>query len=282
MKFVEIDGTQYEVLSFFKNVAKVLTNPFRNFLLPKWVLRVFMKYSGSPLVEESLKRPGGWRAMEIIYENAPPVGFIDAVSLRYGPFPMALRNRRKYVTKKIAGLIKQHAENGPVTILGVGAGPGTYVQEGIVLSGVDKSLVTVYLVDIDDDAFEYGMKKARERGLEDRVNFIKGDAREIRKYLPDIKPQIVKMIGLMEYFTDDQVKELMKVLYEVMAPGGSLITHGLVDYHNFTPFLARMLNWHIIQRTGEQMAAMMEGCGFKNIESFETPMKIYTIVTGEK
>ncbi|MEW6355665.1 MAG: class I SAM-dependent methyltransferase family protein [Planctomycetota bacterium] len=284
MKFVEIDGVKYEVLSPWRNFLKVITNPWKNLLGHPWVLKKIMLGSGSPLAQESMVRPGGWRAMEIIYENAEPKNAIDAMACRYNPFPMALRNRKRYVTKRIAELIREFKEKvEKICVVGVGAGPGTNIQEGIVKSEIDKNSVTAYLIDLDSDAFAHGREAARRRGLEGQVHYIQGDAREIKRHLPiHIQPHIVKVIGIVEYLSDEQVRELFAVMHEALATGGAIITHGLVDSHNSLPFLKRVLNWHIHCRTGEDTRRLLEEAGFTDIASFTTPMNIYTIITARK
>ncbi|NOZ21529.1 MAG: methyltransferase domain-containing protein [Planctomycetes bacterium] len=284
MKFVKVDGVEYEVLSPWRNFVKVMTNPWKNLLGHPWVLKKIMLWSGSPLARESMERPGGWRAMEIVYENAEPKNSIDAMACRYNPFPMALRNRKRYVTKRIAELINEYKEHtDKICVVGVGAGPGTNIQEGIVLSGIDKDAVTAYLVDVDSGAFEYGKEAAKKRGLDRQVHYVEGDAREIKKHLPiNIQPHIVKMIGIVEYLSDEQVRELFTAMCEALAPGGAIITHGLVDYHNSLRFLRRVLNWHIHTRTGEDTMRLLKEAGFGEMDSFTTPMNIYTIITARK
>src|SRR5262245_33667084 len=46
-------------------IQRRLLNPLRNRLLPAGLIRRLLAQSASPLVAESLVRPGGWRSMEI-------------------------------------------------------------------------------------------------------------------------------------------------------------------------------------------------------------------------
>jgi SAM-dependent methyltransferase len=281
-KIVEQDGIQYEVFGRRQKIRHVISNPIKNYVFPAKWLRKIMVWSGSPLVQESLRRPGGWKAMEIIYKNDPPINFIDAISVRDACFPMAIRNRKKLVTKIIADLVKSYTQSGCVVIVGVGAGPGTNIQEGILASGVDKSKTAAYLIDMDSDAFEYGKEAAKKRGLEEVVHYIQGDAREIKKHLPNTAPHVVKMIGILEYLNDDQVLELFRAMHAAMAPGGSIITHSLVDAHGARPFLERALNWHIYTRTPEHATQLLERAGFKETTGKPEPMGIYTILVAKK
>jgi len=281
-RIVEQDGIQFEVFGLRQRVRHVISNPIKNWILPAQWLRRLMVWGGSPLVQESLRRPGGWKAMEIIYKNAPPIGFLDAISVRDACFPMGIRNRKKLVTKIIADLVKGYAQAGCVVIVGVGAGPGTNIQEGILASGVDRSKVAVYLIDMDSDAFEYGKEAAKQRGLSEVVHYIQGDAREIKKHVPNISPHIVKMIGILEYLNDDQVLELFQAMHAAMAPGGSVITHSLVDAHNTRAFLERALNWHIYTRTPEHATQLLERAGFRDTTGKREPMGIYTVLVAKK
>src|SRR5262245_16396598 len=118
-------------------IQRRLLNPLRDLLLPAGLIRRLLAQSASPLVAESLVRPGGWRSMEITYRDDTPVDFIDRLALRRTPMSLASRNRRKFVTATITRLIREFAAEGPVSIVGVGAGPGLHVQNAIVGSGVD-------------------------------------------------------------------------------------------------------------------------------------------------
>ena len=281
-KMVEQDGIQFEVFSLRQKIRHRVANPFKNWLLPGSLIRKIMVWSGSPIVLESLHRPGGWKAMEIIYQNDPPIGFIDALSVRDACFPMAIRNRKKLVTKTIAELVRKYAPESCVVIVGVGAGPGTNIQEGILQSGIDKHKVAAYLIDMDSDAFEYGKEAAKKRDLEENVHFIQGDAREITKHVPNIAPHIVKMIGILEYLNDEQVLDLFRAMHGAMAPGGSIITHSLEDAYHTTPFLKRALNWHIYTRTPQHASGLLVRAGFQNIAAKAEPMGIYTVLVAQK
>ena len=281
-KTIVQDGIEFQVFSLRQKIRHTFTNPFKNWILPTGLLRKVMVWSGSPIVLESLHRPGGWKAMEIIYKNATPINFIDALSVRDACFPMAIRNRKKLVTKTISGLVQKYAGASCVVIVGVGAGPGTNIQEGILQSGIDKFKVAAYLIDMDSDAFEYGKAAAKERGLEEQVHFIQGDAREIHKHVPNIAPHIVKMIGIIEYLNDDQVLDLFGAMLKAMAPGGSIITHSLEDVYNTRRFLKRALNWHIYMRTPAHVTELLERAGFQGVTAKAEPMGIYTIVVAQK
>lgn len=257
----------------------LITNPWRNYLLPVTVLQGLMDRSNSPLIAEGQIRPGGWRSMEIMYRNDEPVDWPDRQALRDNPLSMASRNRRRMITRKLATLIADYAARAPVVVLGVGAGPGRHVQTALADSGVDPARVNAWLIDRDDDAFEYGRSLAAGLGIADSIHFLKGDACRIRAVLPDVSPQIVKVVGLAEYLSDVQLVELLRALRNAMAPGGTLVTHGLVDAYGTGRFLARVWNLQHKRRTARTMTRLIESTGLRVTDCVMEPSGIYPILT---
>jgi SAM-dependent methyltransferase len=265
-----------------QRAAYLLANPWKNFLIPAGWLRSRMRRSRSPLVTESFLRPGGWRSMEIIYRNAEPVDWFDRQALCDNPISMAARNRRRIVTRQIANLIARCSAPSPVTIVGVGAGPGRHVQTAIVESGIDPARVSAYLIDLDDDAFDYGRALAARLEISRCVNFLKGDARRVREVLPAVAADIIKVVGLAEYLADAQLVEMLRALREILVPGGSLITHGLVDAHGTGRFLARIFNLRHIRRNERQMRTLLQSAGYRVTDCVLEPVGVYPILTAER
>src|SRR5262249_53458340 len=139
--------------------------------------------------------------------------------------------------------------------------------------------ISAYLIDLDDDAFEYGRALAARLEISRCVNFFQGDARRIREVLPAVAADIIKVVGLAEYLSDAQFVELLLALREILVPGGSLITHGLVDVHGTGPFLARMFNLRHVQRNERQMRALLNSAGYRVVECVLEPVGVYPILT---
>ncbi|MBS0262837.1 MAG: class I SAM-dependent methyltransferase family protein [Planctomycetes bacterium] len=234
------------------------------------------------MIAESLARPGGWRAMEYVYDNVEPTDWLDRQALRDNPLSLAARNRRQIVTRLLTGLIVRYSAESQVTILGVGAGPGNHVRSAILASGLSPDRIRAYLMDLDDDAFEFGRKQAAKVGLAGCIRFLQGDARHIRDVLPDVSAQIVKLIGLIEYLTDAQLVDLLQSLRGVMAPGGSLVTHGFNDVYGIRRFLARVFNLRHQRRSLAQLTAILESTGFKIVQTVPEPTGIHPIVVAER
>lgn len=271
-----------EEVSLSENIACRITNPYKNFLLPVSWLKQLFSISQSALLAETFQRPGGWRTMEMMYQNEEPVDWLDKQALQDNAIARASRNRLQMVTQILMDLISQQSTSGKVTIVGVGAGPGRHVQTSISRLNLTADRITAYLIDLDDDAFDYGCRLAEQLGIADSINFLQGDAREIHEVLPDVKPHIVKLIGLVEYLNDRQLSELLRAMHAVMVPGGYLITHGLTDPYHGSPFLKRIFGLEHIKRTADDIKQIVESNGFRTVHQVTEPMKIYPIITAVK
>lgn len=282
MRLVEVNGIEFEEFPPLQYAMKLLLDPFRNHLIPASWWRTLMGLSRSPLVAETLRRPGSWQAMQIVYANERPVDFIDRLAVRYNAISMASRNRRKLVTAKLTDVLATMSGQDHIAVVGVGAGPGLHVQDAIGRAKLQPTQVAAYLIDRDSEAFEYGRQCARERGLESAVHFVQGDARDIRRVLPSVSPDVVKIVGLLEYLTDEQVTELLSALHGVMAPAGRLLTHGMVDRFKTGPFVARTFGLRHVHRTGDHVAKLLRLVGFQTIEVFEAPMRVYPVLVASR
>jgi SAM-dependent methyltransferase len=268
-----------ETPSMLQKLGYLLTKPGKNYVLPAEWLQTLLRRSKSPLIAESFVRPGGWRSMEIIYRNAAPIDWLDRQALRDNPISMAARNRRKIISDLLTRLIRQHASEDHVTMLGIGAGPGWHIQTAFVDSGIEPSRVTAHLIDLDDDAFPYGRTLAARFGLHNSIHFLQGDASRIREVLPESRFQIAKLIGIIEYLTDEQLVTLLEAIREVMVPGGGLITHGFVDKYGTGKFLSRVFDLRHHQRDGEQLSRLLIQTGFRVDECEYEPAGIHPIIT---
>jgi SAM-dependent methyltransferase len=253
VSYIEIDGIRYETLPLLQKIFNhTVLNPLVNYVIPAKILTDFISKSKSPLVRESILRPGGWRAMRISYENGEPRDWIDKRILKDAVLTL---------------------------IVGIGTGPGFNVLEAMVDARTDK--VFAYCIDEDADAFEFGKKLAGEMGLSGRVNYITGNAVNL-EHLLEVVPHIVKMVGILEYLTDDQVKELFRVSHRMLPSGGSILVNSMRDTHGVDRYLRRVFNWHLNYRSPQKILSLFEECGFGDFNHRSDPLGVYSIVVASK
>ena len=277
-----LDDKRFESPSIRQRISYALTNPGKNYLIPRFLLRSLLKTSRSPLIAESFVRPGGWRSMEIVYKNAPTVDWLDRQALKDNPITMAARNRRTIVIKRLTRLIQEQGSTGDVTLLGIGAGPGRLLQTAMANSKIELPHISAYVIDLDADAFPYGRELAASFGLLDQVRFIHGDARRIGDTLPGVSVNIAKLVGIIEYLDDLQLIEMLSTVRAVMVPGGSLVTHGFVDKYGTGRFFARVFGLNHHQRDAEYLTNILVSNGFRVTECEYEPTGIHPIITAAR
>jgi len=254
---------------------KAVINPLANYL-PARLLKKFLADGKSELALANWQDPGGWRSMVISY-NGNPEKTWDKIMVNGGMVPMALRNRRKIGAACIAELL-DNAAHRPAHAVCLGAGPGHIITDAMLKAEKD---CRATLVDISSDAFEYGRKLAREKGLENRVTFLQGDVREVKDRITE-RVDLVKMIGICEYLSDSQITSIVETISQIMPEGAALVCNSISDSHGTDRFFRRVFGLHMIHRSPEKLKSFFEPAGFADWRVYPEPLGIYTLMIAKK
>lgn len=277
MKYVEIDGIEFEALSRFDRAARdYLVNPMINYVLPRWLLRLMLRRQ-SPLLEACAREPGSWECMRLSYEAQQAQGPVDRLVQKYGSFPMALRNRKRLVSRVLGELISGYDR--PVHIVGVAAGTGHNIMEGMLQAPQVPS--HAYLLDLSDGATGFGRQLAQELGLVERTTFIQGNALEIEQLI-EVRPDITVAVGILEYFTREQVVDLARAMHRAAPAGGSFVANSILPAHGSDRFLRTVLGLHLNYREPGQLRRLLSDAGYTDFEVRDEPLGIYSVVIGRK
>ena len=271
------DDIEFERIGPVKRLLKrVLLNPLVNYI-PAGAMKAMLRFAKSELAQCNWNDPGGWKSMVISY-HGNPTQIADKFLVNGGAMSMALRNRRMLAGRMLARLISQAdaASDTPVHALCLGAGPGRIIIDAL-LESPESSHAT--LVDISSDAFDYGRELADSCGVSDRVKYVKGDVRDVKDVL-DPPPVVVKMIGICEYLTDEQIVDIVKSLSDVMAPGGSVVFNSISTKHGTDRFFRRVMGLNMTHRSPEELSALFAQAGFGNFVSIPEPLGVYHVVVG--
>lgn len=278
---VTIDNIEYEQFNPFQRCMKrFIFNPLINHVLPPSFLKSVLSKSKSELAHESLKAPGNWKCMQISYDNKPPRDLIDRFVLVMGSFPAGLRNRKKMSVAMINDLLQRYKAKPNIILVGIGSARADNALEAIRVSGL-KNKVKAFFFDLDDAAMEPGRQLAREMKLDQHVQYIQADANLIKNHLPD-NADLLKLIGIIEYLTDEQILELLKVGYKNLHPGGTVITHSIEPHHGITPFLKKVFGLDLMYRTPDHVKKLLNDAGFEILDEKREPLGIYTMISGIK
>ncbi|MDP6543836.1 MAG: class I SAM-dependent methyltransferase family protein [Phycisphaerae bacterium] len=257
-------------------LKRAVLNPLVNYI-PAVAMKSVLRFSKSELAQANWTDPGGWKSMVISYHGKPRQ-IADKFMVNGGAMSMALRNRRRLAARMLSKLIEQADSAGdkPVHALCLGAGPGRIIIDAL-LEAPASSHAT--LVDISSDAFEYGRQLAESCGVGDRVKYVQGDVRDVKDVL-DPPPVVVKMIGICEYLTDEQIADIAQSLADVMAPGGSIVFNSISTAHGTDRFFRRVMGLHMIHRSPEQLSALLAQAGFGDFVSIPEPLDVYHVIVG--
>jgi len=234
-------------------------------------MKKMLRDDQSVLALSNWRDPGGWRSMVISYEPSQCVRTWDKLLVKGGTMPMALRNRRKLATRLIAGLLDE-SRHRPAHVLCLGAGPGHIITDAMLQAQKNDTHAT--LVDISNDAFEYGKELAAGKELTQRVRFIQGDVREVRV---EDRVDVVKMIGICEYLTDGQLLDIARALQKIMPVGAAMVFNSISDAHGTDRFFRRVFGLNMTYRTPQELTKIFSKAGFGEFRVFAEPLGVYTV-----
>jgi len=267
---------EFERPGLMKRVMKAaILNPVANYA-PAGVVRALLRLGKSELARANWDDPGGWQSMVISY-NGRPRQIADRIMVAGGSIPMALRNRRKLAARLLARLIDMSSRE-PVHVLCLGAGPGYIIMDAMEQS---RRACIATLVDLSSDAFDHGRRLAAERGLADRMRYVQGDVRDVGQML-DRPPDVVKMLGICEYLTDEQITDIVRAVTGVMPPRSAIVLNSLSAAHGTDRFFRRVFGLHMAHRDPEQLEALLRPAGFGDFVSIPEPLGVYHVLVGRR
>lgn len=156
--------------------------------------------------------------MNKFWENNLPPGYYDKILLEGLKKGRGIQpNWHNTTFKKVNSLLKNNEDH-----LDYACGPGTFVGNYSNCQSVS--------VDIANNQINFANKKYQNKGI-----FIQLDDFEFHKYKE--KFDVITIMGLFEFLSDDELIELVDNLFKLLKPGGRLISTTL----NFKSSLTTLL-----------------------------------------
>lgn len=278
----------------------ILTMPI-SWLLTLWVMakkvvcRTFGKpepnintfwFDGLGLSNRAIKEgAASWRALDIIY-NYPFgqarglqgivdnfwVGMINA---------QAVRNRLKLVKQEIRRAILRFSDNDEIRLLSLAAGSAQGVIEVMAELRDSGIRVRALLVDIDQTALDYAVKLAYRHGVGDQIKTVKTSVAQVARISRNFQPQIIEMLGLLDYIPQDKAIRLVGNIYNSLEANGIFLTCN-IRHNPERHFLKWVINWPMIYRTLDELEQIIGGAGFSNYRFINEPLKVHCLVIAQK
>ncbi len=208
---------------------------------------------------------GDYEMLEILYDNKPtPDGighFIDRYFLSCA-LAVAVRGRKE----TLRNLLQSELSNRQAPkILDIACGSCRDLLD--LAAEIKSSAAQIICIDLDSDALNFSAKRMADAGLlSHQVQFRQYNALKMVNAERSRKEfglqDVIFSVGLFDYLKDDVLVRLLGSLYNLLTPGGKLITsfkdrrrYDTADYH-----------WHLdwdgfFQRTEEDVVHLLQKAG---------------------
>jgi SAM-dependent methyltransferase len=256
---------------------KIIPNPKFNFYFFDGV---------SKLCKEVKENAAKWRALDLTYNNRAGKNG----DLIYNFFwhslknSRALRNRLKLIKFLLLNSIEEISkEENEVRLISIASGSAQGVIETIAKAKERGILVKGVLIDLDPTALEYSKKLAQEMKVENQLTFLNKTASAITGIGKNFKPNLIEMVGFLEYRPFDKAVKLVTSIYQVLEKEGIFLVSQIVpNAENF--FLREVINWPMVYRKPKELAKILSLSGFSlnNCIFYEEPLKVHYIAECKK
>jgi len=263
-----------------KNIIKPLFHdPLTNYILGKRSIR-FLAFITRASILKNLggDGPGSWMSMLAHYDGKSK-NWMDKFVNRANAFPMALRNRQQLVVTILKQLIRSFGDKQYVNLTAVGSGSGNNILKAIIESEVPVSSVKAQLFDLNEEGLAYGRHKSKELGLADSVEYLYSCATELDDKIKQA-PHVVKMIGLVEYLSDEAMEKLFSSVAKFRDPSSTILISSIEQKHGIERFLNKSLNFYLNYRSPEKLKAVLKKYGYKRFDVFPEPSGVFNVLVG--
>lgn len=210
-------------------------------------------------------------------------GYLDAIGWR------GIRQRRACMNQALKHALKQVSESGmPLQLMDIAGGAGRYLLDALEDQEFGFDL-KVLCRDWSESALDAGRATAREKGLQERITHLKGDAFDENSLASvEPKPSVAVVSGLYELFPENEkLQRSLRGLFKAVNDGGWLIYTGQ-PWHPQVEMIARTLTnrdgqfWVMRRRPQGEMDALVEAAGFKKEKQWVDDFGIFTVSLARK
>ena len=278
----------YETNGAFRNMIDFVFVPVLN-NLPKFFQKLIKKTHKS--ADSVIKEAATFKALEVLYSHGYIYKSKNPLQRLFRGIwftrnnAKAVRNRLQLVKREIKKVALDVFENtGYINLLSIASGSARAVIESFIRTEMpnDASIFLSFL-DKSPVALEYSKELAKVLPENFNIRWIEDTASNFPNYFINKKPNIIEMVGLLDYFDDEKVEKIFKVIYENLENGGTFITANIVD-NKERKFVTNIIGWKMIYRKPETIFKLASKAGFKdeNITIYYEPFKIHFVMVVKK
>ncbi len=229
---------------------------------------LLLTHSGERFYSKPRGYAGDFMSIEYIYrDEATGSGslgpYVDRCFLDV-PAAVAVRNRRGLLADEIQQVLGKVAEGETAQITSMASGPAAEIFD--VFGTLDnKRRMKATCIDIDLQALAFVGDKRDKVGLKRQIRLENANLvyLAIGRQKLDIPPQdLVYSIGLIDYFSDEFVVNLLNYVHTILKPGGRVILGNFHPQNKGKALMDYVLEWKLIHRTEDDMHRIFKNSAF--------------------
>ena len=172
-------------------------------------------------------------------------------------------------------------EKEDISILSIASGSARAIIDILPFIERKKRSVQISFLDKNSKAREHSLKlTSKQTRANFQFRFLNDTASNFVKYYEtDQKLDIIEMVGLLDYFDNEKVRQLFSLIYRKLADNGILITANITDNRE-RPFVTNLIGWEMMYRKPEEFIELAMEAGFpkENLEIIFEPTMIHFIL----
>ncbi len=225
-----------------------------------------------------------WKALDIVYNYQKGDENIFADFWHDLRSSQGTRNRFKLIKFLLLKNIEEASKkNKEIRLISIASGSAQGVIKVIAEAQKRGILVKAILIDLDPTAIEYSRKLAQRIGVENQIVFVNKAASIVNEIGREFKPNIIEMVGFLEYRPDEKAIKLINSIFQVLEKNGVFIVSQIApNLERF--FLKEVINWQMIYRKPKKLAKILSLAGFslENTQFYWEPLRIHYIAECKK
>jgi hypothetical protein len=249
---------------------------------PRHVSSIFVDRFSSVCKEIKLGA-ATWRALDICYNFGKFKGQSAIADFWLGKLInlQAISCRKKIVSELLGKAFQEFQHEPEIRIASIASGSAQAVLDAMKKSP-NLNLRAIF-IDTDQSALDESAKLARQDGLHDRIEFIRGTPKALRRIQKRFSPHIIEMCGLLDYFPQERAIQIVEEIYEALADGGFFISCNINENHEKI-LLDWVFLWRMVYRTENEFASIFREAGFfpENTEITHEPFGVHHIGIARK
>lgn len=216
---------------------------------------------------------GDYYTLELIYRNIEdgkgrlgPI--VDRLYLE-APTSRAVRNRRELLAREISKTIT--AAEGKANVMSIASGPAREVWD-VFSKLLDTNQLKATLLDFDLQALAFVNEWRTNLRLDKQINIVYANIIHLITGRNSIRipPQhLIYSVGLIDYFEDEIVIQLLNYIYTLLAPGGRVILGNFHKQNVYKEYMDYVVEWRLIHRDEQDMNRLVKQSAFnKPVDHF--------------